>query len=480
MFRLGRSLYVQSSPPRQLRLDGNIIPLVKGHDGFPQLRMSSESESTSVISALGTLIGYIGSEAATDDLFERLLWPQRCFNAFSWPDIFRIGLLNPMGGPMHKAALKTLDRLHQNELFEGPSLGNMLGTAFFYDTNLRYKMQGSPSNSTVKDYVRNGLWVQAIRHIPILITNQPDGNGELGTKPPKLVRARTVVNILELSYTDGKVEPSRTVKNDVGSASIRTLLAIIWSEITGIVMGVFVLAFWNSYFAVIWFLPVALRLLSALTTIKRENLLPRRTAKEDEEEIRQFEVNTYGHGFLLVEGKESTVLQFFRHYGHPIRDRVREIIQIAIIVVLGLLFPVGLLCSLIWMPVGLQYLWLGYQLYATMAMYTYRFTRNHQRTTSPARLAEIFADGKDEARCAYLQDDNGTTVQGKLTRIYVRNYGEGQEVLREYMQRRQGGAPQGEKHEDASAEVGDISGRSLCISTPETSVSNHSELKGEQ
>lgn len=368
MFRIGRSLFVQSSSSRQLRHEGNISPLAEGHDSFPQLRMSSESESTSVISALGTLIGYIGSEAATDDLFERLLWPQRCFSAFSWSDIFRVGLLNPMGGPLHKAALTTLDRLHQNGLFVGQSLGNMLGTAFFHDTGLRYKMQDSPSSSMVKDYVRNALWVQAIRHIPIPITNQPDGNGELGTKPPKLVRARTVVNILELSYTDCKVDPSRTVKNDIGSVSFRTLLAIIWSEITGIVVGVFVLAFWNSYFAVIWFLPVALRLLSAFTTIKRENLLTRPTAKEDEEEVKQFEVNTYGHGFLLVEGKGSAVLQFFRHYGHPIRDRVREVLQIAIIVLLGLVFPVGLLCSLIWMPVGLQYLWLGYQLYATIAM----------------------------------------------------------------------------------------------------------------
>ncbi|KAI4262401.1 MAG: hypothetical protein L6R42_002423 [Xanthoria sp. 1 TBL-2021] len=291
---------------------------------------------------------------------------------------------------------------NQNGLFEGPSLGNMLSTAFFHDTRLGYKMQDSLSNSIVKDYVRNSLCVQAISHIPILTTSQEDGNGELGTKPPRLVRARTVVNILEISYTDGKVGSSKTVRKDVGSVSFRTLLAIIWSEITGIAMGVFVLVFWSSYFAFIWFLPVTLRLLSALTTIKREDLIPKPTVKEDEEEVKQFEINTYGDGFLVIEGKESAVLQFFRHYGHPIRNRVRESLQMVIIVLLGLVFPVCLVCSLIWIPVGLQYLWLGYQLYATMAMYRYRFTRNHQRTTSQASLAQIFANGTDEARFAYL------------------------------------------------------------------------------
>ena len=73
------------------------------------------------------------------------------------------------------------------------------------------------------------------------------------------------------------------------------------------------------------------------------------------EETKLFEVNTHGHGFLVVEGKESVVLQFFRHYGHPIRNRARELIQISIVVAFGLVFPIGLMCSLIWMPVVLQY-----------------------------------------------------------------------------------------------------------------------------
>jgi hypothetical protein len=56
------------------------------------------SQTTSVISALGTLVGYIGAEAATEDVFERLLWPQRFFNDVSRQDFLQIGFLTPMGG----------------------------------------------------------------------------------------------------------------------------------------------------------------------------------------------------------------------------------------------------------------------------------------------------------------------------------------------------------------------------------------------
>ncbi|KAL8670782.1 MAG: hypothetical protein Q9168_004704 [Polycauliona sp. 1 TL-2023] len=434
MYRSPPPSLLQQSSSLQDRLQDYLGLSTGNQRGSTQRAMFDGSESASVTSALGTLIGYVGSEAATEDVFERLLWPQRFFNDFSWRDMIQVGLLNTMAGPMHKAALTTLDQFHQNGLFHGRSLGNMLGTAFFHDTKLGYKLHDPPPPSSGEEFVRNGLWVQAIRQIPVVTRSQKDNNVESGMKPRRLVRAHSVVNLLELSYVDGKLDPLKTVKSDVGSVTFRTFLAIIWSEITGIAIAVFVLAFWRSYFAVIWFLPVTLRLISAVGTIQREGLLANPSAKDTEnEEIRRFEVNTGGHGFLLVEGKESTVLQFFRHYGHPIRNRAREVLQITTILGLGLVFPIGLMTSLLWMSVELQYLWLGHQLYATMAMYVYRFTRHHQRATSQARLAQKFAAGKDEERVAFLQDQNGTVMKGKLTQITVDNYGEGQKVLREYL-----------------------------------------------
>ena len=398
--------------------------------------MSDASQTTSVISALGTIVGYIGSEAATEDVFERLLWPQRFFNAFYWHDLVEIGLLNPMGGPMHMAALNTLDKFYQSGLFKGRNLGNMLGTAFFHDTGKKYKMYDPLSGSTDKESVRNGLWVQAIARIPLAIQYQKEQNPESGVKQVRLVRARLVVNFLELSYIDGNVNPEKIVKHDIDTFSFRILLALVWSEITALAVGGFVLGYWQSVFSFLWFLPLALKLLSAIFSIKRENLLTKPSGNEAiVEETKRFEVDTHGHGFIIIEGKESAVLQFFRHYGHPIRNRKRELIQISIIVAFGLVFPIGLMCSIIWMSVELQYVWLGYQLYATLAMYMYRFTRAHQWTRSEARLAQKFAKSATEERVAYLQDGSGNTIMGKLTRIYVDSDGEGQKLLKEFLPR---------------------------------------------
>ncbi len=388
------------------------------------------SQTAPALSALGTLIGYIGAEAASEDVFERLLWPQRFFNAFSWQDTIQVGLLNPMGGPMHKAALNTLERFYQNELFRGRDLGHMLGTAFFHDTGLTYTTQEPPLDTENKKGVRNGLWVQSIARLPIPTKAQTENNPESGVKSSRFVRARSVVNILELSYADRNVEPMKTVKHDAGLLTYRTLLAILWSEITALAVGLLVLRFWRSYFCLLWFLPLALRTLSAIFTMRREGFLAKPLAKEtDLQEIKHFDVNTRGHGRLVIKGKETAVLQFFRHYGHPIRSRAREILQISIIVTFGLLFPLGLVCSLIWMPVELQYVWIGYQLYATIATYVYRFTRAQQWATSSARLAQKLSEGNGEERIAYLQDDNGIAMKGKLTRIYVGNHGEGQKVV---------------------------------------------------
>ena len=398
--------------------------------------MSDASQTTSVISALGTIIGYIGSEAATEDVFERLLWPQRFFNAFCWHDLVEIGLLNPMGGPMHMAALNTLDKFYQSGLFKGRNLGNMLGTAFFHNTGKKYKMYDPLSGSTDKESVRNGLWVQAIARIPLAIQYQKEQNPESGVKQVRLVRARLVVNFLELSYIDGNVNSEKIVKHDIDTFSFRILLALVWSEITALAVGGFVLGYWQSVFSFLWFLPLALKLLSAIFSIKRENLLTKPSGNEAiVEETKRFEVDTHGHGFIIIEGKESAVLQFFRHYGHPIRNRKRELIQISIIVAFGLVFPMGLMCSIIWMSVELQYVWLGYQLYATLAMYMYRFTRAHQWARSEARLAQKFAKSATEERVAYLQDGSGNTIMGKLTRIYVDSDGEGQKLLKEFLPR---------------------------------------------
>ena len=387
--------------------------------------MSTESQTRSVVSALGTLIGYLGSGAATEDVFERLLWPQRFANGVSWRDIIQIGLLTPMGGPLHKASLDTLDKFHKNGLFKGQNLGNMLGTAFFHDSGLKYKINGLQS-SVGKEDVRNGLWVRAVTRIPLPTKGLKEEHPEAG-EVPRIVRARSVVNYLELSYNRGKVDPQKVVEYDTGNITLRTLFAIVWSEITGLIVGGFALGYWHSYFCCIWFFPLMLKLVSTIFMVNREPLKRPPEDAADGQKIDCFEINTRGQGFMLIEGPESVILQFFRHYGHPVRCRGREAIQLAMVLGFGSVFPTGLMCSLLWMPEGLQYTWLGYQLYATVALYIYRFTRGNQWATTESKLAQKLK--LNDEGVAFLKDDRGITVMGKLTRTYVKNQAEGQRIV---------------------------------------------------
>jgi len=400
--------------------------------------MSNGSQSSPLVSALGTLIGYISAEAAVEDVFDRLLWPQRFFNAVTWRDFFQVGLLAPMGGPIHKAALTTLDKFHRNGIFKGCNLGNMLGTAFYQDINLRCKVYDGQSGSSGKEYARNGLWVQAVSRIPVTAKRKDEQHIETGEQKPLMVRAKSSVNILELSYAqpNEKIDSAKVVENDTGSITFQTILALIWSEITSIITGTSVLAFWRSPSSLLWFFPLLLKLFSAAFALEREGILPPEPLDRlRQQPTRRFEINMQGNGFLIIEGKESAVMQFFQHYGHPIRNRLRETIQIAIVVALGLIFPIGLVCSLLWMPAGLQYVWLSYQLYATIALYVARYTKGYQWNTTDARLAQKFAESERmRGECvAYLRDEKGNTIVGRLTRIPIQRYQEGQELVRNYL-----------------------------------------------
>ena len=43
------------------------------------------------------------------------------------------------------------------------------------------------------------------------------------------------------------------------------------------------------------------------------------------------------------------------------------------------------------MSAQVQYVWLGYQLYATLAMFVYRYGGGHEWATTDSRIAEILA-----------------------------------------------------------------------------------------
>lgn len=86
---------------------------------------------TAIAGALGSVIGYVGAEVAEPEVFERLLWPQRFYDYLSPSTMLTTALTMPMGGPMHRAALETLDSFRKMGLYRGRCRGNMLVTAFY-------------------------------------------------------------------------------------------------------------------------------------------------------------------------------------------------------------------------------------------------------------------------------------------------------------------------------------------------------------
>lgn len=400
-------------------------------DGTPQT-----AQNTSILGALGTIVGYLGAEVAPDDLFERLLWPQRFYNDFHLRNAAKVAFLMPMGGPMHRAALATLDACLVNGLLPaGHQSGDMLGTAFFADRGLNYVIHNPMDKGPVQPIdlksARNAFWATVVEQLPPPASVPQPGDSE---RPRAgIVRARTAVSLLTISYANpDDVQPSKVIDGDTGPITMRCLLAIVTTEITGIVMGALVLGLWGSWFGILWWLPIVLKVNSALWVIQRESLTPCKVRPQGEPADQYFELHGLKRGVLLILGEPGLVQQFFRHYGHPIRHRSRELVQLGTVIAFCFLFPLGLLCSLVWMPVELQYLWLGYQLYATVAMHFYRYSGGLTWATTGERAAAKLASSLDEV--VYFRDRAGTTLTVRNSRTEVDSVRDARVIVRRLLE----------------------------------------------
>lgn len=443
------------------------------------------------LNILGTLIGYLGAEAATIHLFERILWPQRFWNRLSSRNAALAVLFMPMGGPLHKAALQTLDSLYEHGLFKGGHRGHMLDTAFFQDYKLEYTvwMDGKPIE---KEHTRNGLWIRAISELrmPALKDLKPkieemetgkvqaetmktgsvnaervDGL-EAGTVDGPPVRSTTSYSHLVLEYNTGKAADPPIIRYDTGTISLQVYVGVVLSELTGIATGMIAAWEWKSWLATLWFIPLLLKLTSTFAAVAREDLT--RPADSTEAETDKYFEIYHRHGMLVIQGKESVVLQFFRHYGHPIRNRRRELLQFVIIVCLGFVFPVGLVISIMWMPVPMQYLWLGYQLYATLAMHVYRYANGHLWGTTEEAIVAGFDNGSRKVpplSQVILRGQDGTEVIATINTTYCKNFKEAKQKAserlsaskRSSMQRSDSGTTLRSENEHAEGKLGSVS-----------------------
>ena len=362
----------------------------------------SNSQYAQIFGAFGAVLGYIGAEAATAVTFERLLWPQRTFSNFQWRSVPTMALFMPMGGPMHKVALAVLDRMFSHGLMKGPHQGHMLGTSFFPEQGWTYTMHDDcDGHKAHTEPLRNCIWARALSQIPMLAAessrrSQSPGQIEKGAPAsPQVLRARVAVS--HLTFSKATDEDKRLglpfVWEDTKTPSPRVFLAILTSELIGIAVVIGVFCVFRSLWALLWLLPLFVRLVSAVSALHREKLISAISSSTASDPSAKFEVHcprSEGN-FMLLSGPPALVLQFFRHYGHPRRDRVREVVQLLCVIVLGCQFPIELLCSMIWMPIEIQYVWLTYYLWVVITMHITRYCCIGHSATTEAKIAQAFA-----------------------------------------------------------------------------------------
>jgi hypothetical protein len=399
-----------------------------------------EIAMTAVAAAIGSVIGYVGAEVAEEELFERLLWPQRFYNYLDLRTSLKYSFLMPMGGPLHRAALQVLDTFRDNGLYRGRAMGHMLGTAFFADNDgIQYFHHTDIDTSTggresPKD-VRNCFWVEVLRRVdPRLVAKDPSictaSSSEEEQSHQSMKRTTHYLFRLSLEVLP-EVPESRVPIVREDRITLTTITGICLSEVSGVGCGI-VIGVWQRYYAFtgLLCLPLALKLLSLLVSVRREPLiLPVTTEKRPGaavfksvtppantglKHMERFEVACPNIGYFILETSHpETVLQFTRHYGHPIRisklDRLREIMGIIVVYEFVLNFPAGLI-ALAWASPNAQYLWLGYQVYAIVAMHISRLVG----WGGCGRVEERVAERLERVQKAYLGGDGIGMIYASL------------------------------------------------------------------
>lgn len=358
--------------------------------------------------ALGSIIGYLGAEVAEATIFERLLWPQRFYNDFNLTICIKLALLMPMGGPLHRAALQTLDAFNENGLYLGSRRGDMLGTAFYSQLPFKYFARSIVNEEDMAKEVRNGFWVEVLRSVP----------KKTKSDPPGVERAVQPVHRLKLQAAVANDKIGVIISED--AVSWRSFAGICSSELSAvaisIAIGVDRRSIWLACYLCV---PLLLKFLAVCVSVHRDpiqtdTVIPQHDTPPSSPQTEIFQIEERpGVGYSIIEGPDPVVQQFFRHFGHPKRklkwDRFREVASIIIVYAFVLYFPAGLV-SLLWMDPTTQYYWLGYQIYTIIAMHVARLLGFMGCGRTEERIAKLL----NRERRVILQSKDGSAVSATL------------------------------------------------------------------
>ena len=396
--------------------------------------------------APAAIIGYVGSEAAEEYVLERLVWPQRFNRNLSVRAALQQSLLMTIGGPIHKASLKALDVLRTNGLYRGACRGHMLGTVFFKDFHITHFRRSNQKQRNIPEPSRNGFWIRILQQIDVdkhVRLELPKMDLESSEARNDFFRSTQAVRHLKLDVVSaGKKPTPGIVCVNEGRSDLVVVANVILSEFASLLTFLIAAIMLRDWLLSIYMLlPLAIKLLFMVFSVRREGLMTQKrlemVAKKEDSSLSKseaFEVVDREHEFMIVEGPQPVVVQFFRHYGHPIRenpshligDRLREVAAISLIVCLFLYFPVGLVMTQ-WLNEEVQYVWLGYQLYAVIAMHVVRVLGWQEVGSTADRISKLLSDKKT----VWLQSSEGCTVSANLTVYRVASTAEGKLKIKE-------------------------------------------------
>ncbi|PWY87555.1 hypothetical protein BO70DRAFT_394439 [Aspergillus heteromorphus CBS 117.55] len=398
--------------------------------------------SVSIFAALGTVVGYLGTEVSSHSMFERLLWPSRFYNTTNVGSLIAISCIMTMGGPVHRTAVQALETLTLSGLWKGKFHGDMLGTIFYRDTGRRYIIRNPDGTTSEERQVRNDFWIGVMR----LITYHArldEGSREPLTKEdeesldrlqPK-IRDYQQVLILKLSRSNTSVIDGDSPVNysDSGPLTARHVAGIAASESMSCFFGLVTATAFRSGFTLWYIFPLTLKLVALAGHVRRTPIKRPKKDKEGQlmpEDRILCEVVDTSQGFFLIEGPTELVLQFFHRYGYPIRgrrglrgDRAREVISMTTVILYAMLYPFGLI-AFVFAPIGPQVVWLAYQIVAVVAMHFYHFGGgDHIGTTEESVACDL-----SERQRVQLIDRSGERVIAELDSVTVSSAAEGRAV----------------------------------------------------
>ncbi|KAF2727378.1 hypothetical protein EJ04DRAFT_517290 [Polyplosphaeria fusca] len=369
------------------------------------------------------LTAYIGAELAPTSLIERMLWPQRFSTGIDNGSI-KNALFLSSGGPLHKVVIKAIETFYNHGLHKGSGRGHLLGTAFFPDTGIPYTVHSNNGKPAEDELVRNGLVVRILKCMSdtSALTKLSESNSRM--------RQQITVSHLQLFNFDN-VPPQKPIALDAAEIDSQTILALLVSELPTFVLAGIVGYLWSMVGGALYLAPAALKIIAACTAMQREDLvIPADEEKQTWQtstEISKFEIHIPGEGFQVISGPADLILPFFRHYGHPTRCRWRELTQMAIVAATGFIYPITLVLTMIFMPVNIQALWVGYQVYLLFAMVLARFGGGELWGSTEERVARALleTEKRRENKVVVLKNWTGEMMGAKLTRTLHGSYSDG-------------------------------------------------------